>query len=42
MVDLLAKRYFEELDWTYLEKRAAMPENDTFSELQEIKERAGQ
>jgi hypothetical protein len=42
MVDLLAKRYFEELDWTYLEKRAVMPENDIFSELQEIKKRAGQ
>jgi hypothetical protein len=40
MVELLAKRYLNDLDWSYLEKKAAMPENDTFVELLAIKERA--
>jgi hypothetical protein len=42
MVELLAKRYVNDLDWSYLEKKAAMPENDTLSEILEIKERAKQ
>ena len=42
MVELLTKRYVDDLDWSYLEKKAAMPENDTLSELLEIKERAKQ
>ncbi len=42
MVELLVKRYFNELDWAYIEKKAAMPENDTSSELRVIKERARQ
>jgi hypothetical protein len=42
MVELLSKRYVNELDWSYLEKKAAMPENDTLSELLEIKGRAKQ
>jgi hypothetical protein len=40
MVELLAKRYLNDLDWSYLEKKAAMPKNDTLSELFEIKGRA--
>jgi hypothetical protein len=42
MVELLAKKYVNDLDWSYLEKKAAMPENDTLSEILEIKERAKQ
>ena len=42
MVELLAKRYVNDLDWSYLEKKAAMPENDTLSELLEIKRRVKQ
>ncbi len=42
MVELLAKKYVNDLDWSYLEKKAAMPENDTLSELLEIKGRAKQ
>jgi hypothetical protein len=42
MVELLAKKYVNDLDWSYLEKKAAMPENDTLSELLEIEGRAKQ
>jgi hypothetical protein len=41
MVELLIKRYFDELDWYYLEKKASMPENDIFSVLMEFKESGG-
>ena len=41
MVELLAKRYINDLDWSYLEKKAAMPENDTLSEILELKKRVG-
>ncbi len=37
MVELLAKKYFNELDWSYLEERAARPENDSLSEIRELK-----
>ncbi len=40
IVELLARRYVNELDWSYLEKKAAIPENDTLSELLEIKGKA--
>lgn len=40
MVELLARRYFNELDWSYLEKKASQPENDTLDELREVKRRA--
>jgi hypothetical protein len=39
MVELLAQKYFNELDWSYLEKKAARPENDSLSEIQELKNR---
>lgn len=39
MVELLVRRYNEELDWGYLEKMAARPENNTMSELLELKKR---
>ena len=42
MVELLAKKYVSDLDWSYLEKKAAMSENDTLTELSEIKRRAKQ
>jgi len=38
-VKLLAKRYVSDLDWSYLEKKAALPENDTVSEILELKKR---
>jgi hypothetical protein len=37
MVELLIQKYGNELDWPYLERRAALPENDTFSEISELK-----
>ena len=39
MVELLMHRYFNNLDWSYLEKKAAKPQNDVLSELQEFKRR---
>jgi hypothetical protein len=42
MVELIINRYRNDLDWSYLEKRAALPENDTLSEILELKKRAGQ
>ena len=39
MVELLLKRYNKELDWGYLGKKAARPENNTMSELLELKKR---
>jgi len=39
MVELLVRRYNKELDWGYLEKRAARPENNTLSELLGLKKR---
>lgn len=40
MVGLLVHRYFDEVDWSYLEKKASRPENDTLEELRELKRRA--
>lgn len=39
MVELLIKRYKDDLDWSYLEKKAKLPENDTLKELLEMKEK---
>ena len=39
MVALLLKKYLADVDWPYLERKASLPENDTLSELLEIKER---
>jgi hypothetical protein len=39
MAELLVNRYYNDLDWPYLEKKAARPENAISSELQEIKKR---
>jgi hypothetical protein len=41
MVELLIGRYGNDLDWPYLEKKAALPENDTLSEILEFKKRVG-
>ncbi len=38
MVELLIKRYDKELDWLYLEKKAAMPDNNTTAELKRFKD----
>jgi hypothetical protein len=40
MVELLAKKYFNQIDWSYLEGKAAKPENDSLSEIQELKDEA--
>jgi len=37
MVELLMNRYFDEIDWSYLEKKASKPENDTLVELKDLK-----
>jgi len=39
MVELLVTRYAKELDWPYLEKKAGLPENDTFEELAALKKK---
>ncbi len=39
MAELLVNHYYNDLDWPYLEKKAAKPENDILLELQEIKRR---
>ncbi len=39
MVELLMKKYLSDLDWSYLEGRAALPENDTLPTLLETKKR---
>jgi hypothetical protein len=41
MVELLVRRYKNDLDWSYLEKKASQPENDTLSEILELKKKAG-
>ena len=37
MTELLITRYGREIDWAYLEKKAALPENDTLAELRALK-----
>ena len=39
MVELLIRRYKNELEWDYLEKRGSLPENNTFHELRELRKR---
>lgn len=39
MVDLLVKKYRKELDWAYLEKQVRKPDNNTLTELLEIKKK---
>jgi hypothetical protein len=39
MVELLIRRYRNDLDWSYLEKKAIQPENDTLSEILELKKK---
>jgi len=36
MTELLITRYGREIDWAYLEKKAALPENDTLAELRAL------
>ena len=40
MVELLFAKYLKEMDWAYLEKKAAMPENNSLSELAELRRKA--
>jgi hypothetical protein len=39
MAELLVNRYVADLDWSYLERKAALPQNDSLKELQNMKER---
>ena len=39
MADLLIRKYAEELDWEYLEKQAAKPDNNTLAELLQLKKK---
>lgn len=39
MAELLVNRYVAELNWAYLDRKAALPENGCLKELQKIKER---
>jgi len=39
MAELLIVRYRDDIDWAYLEKKAALPDNDTLAELAVFKER---
>ena len=41
MVELLIRRYRNDLDWSYFEKKAVLPENDTLSEILELKKKVG-
>jgi len=41
MVELLMRRYKDDLDWSYLEKKAILPENDTLSEILGMKKKVG-
>jgi hypothetical protein len=41
MVELLVRRYRNDLDWSYLKKKAVLPENDTLSEVLELKKEVG-
>jgi hypothetical protein len=41
MVELLIRRYMKDLDWSYLEKKAILPVNDTLSEIFELKKKVG-
>jgi hypothetical protein len=38
-VELLVKRYANDLNWLYLEKKAVLPENDTLPEMIELKKK---
>ncbi len=40
MVELLINKYKNDLDWSYLERKASMPENDSLRKLKEMKKRA--
>jgi len=41
MVELLLRRYRNDVDWSYLEKKALLPENDTSPEILELKNKVG-
>jgi hypothetical protein len=41
VVELLIRRYRNDLDWYYLEKKAILPENETLPEMLELKKKVG-
>lgn len=42
MLEIIIKRYAKELDWGYLEKKAAAPDNNTKAEIVELRKKAEQ
>jgi len=40
MAELLISKYREDLEWSYLKRRAKRPENDVFLELEELRKKA--
>jgi hypothetical protein len=41
LVELLVRRYNDDLDWDYLEEKALLPENDTLAKVRELKKGVG-
>jgi hypothetical protein len=41
LVELLVRRYGDDLDWDYLEEKALLPENDTLAKVRELKKGVG-
>jgi hypothetical protein len=41
MVELLIRRYMNDLDWSYLGKKTMLPANDTLLEMLELKKKIG-
>jgi len=41
LVELLIRRYKDDLDWSYLQSKATLPENDTLSEILALKKKLG-
>lgn len=39
MVELLIRRYIDEIDWPYMEEKSSLPENNISNELNEIRDR---
>jgi hypothetical protein len=42
MSELLVNRYASEMDWDYMEKKAAKPENNTLPELSDLRKKIRQ
>jgi len=40
MVEVLIKRYLDVIDWSYIEGKASLPENNVFEELSDMRRKA--